>query len=315
MKFTIVIPTYNERDDARISIESAVSQSYSNKEILVVDDSSDHTPEIIKEYEKKGVVYVRGNKKGCCGARNLGAKQATGDVIVFLNADTALPPDFLEKIKPHYENGADYLLVRAEAINQDRNLSRYWEMLGRYENDNFDKKNMQWSEGFSCRREAAASVGFFPGNFSIRFCRDWVLGANLAKAGFKKIIDDSIKVTHRVPETLKEFFYFREIRGRFAFLIQYYLFEKPLWFLVPKFIIKEILAFLEIITFVRIIYKAWRISSYSPTPVRDFPGFCLAYVINLLGRTFGEWRGFFVVLRYGRGEKSKKADDEYKRRW
>ncbi|MEK7568282.1 MAG: glycosyltransferase family 2 protein, partial [Patescibacteria group bacterium] len=53
-KFSIIIPSYNEGDDIRLSIDSAIKQDYQNKEIIVVDDSSDNTPEIIKEYADKG---------------------------------------------------------------------------------------------------------------------------------------------------------------------------------------------------------------------------------------------------------------------
>src|SRR3989344_5290464 len=96
-KFSIIIPSYNEGEDIRLSIESAITQKYPNKEILVVDDSSDSTPKIINEYAKKGVRFINGPRNGCCEARNLGIKTATGDIIVLLNADVVLPSDFLER--------------------------------------------------------------------------------------------------------------------------------------------------------------------------------------------------------------------------
>lgn len=314
LRFSIIIPSYNEGGDVRIAIESAIGQTYPDKEVFVVDDSSDNTPEIIKEYEGRGVTYVRGRKRGCCGAKNFGIELATGDVVVILNSDTAPSPDFLERIKVHYENGADYVVVRSRVINDDRLFARYVEMLDRYLSTQ-PGNTMYWSEGFSCRRAAALEVGGFPGDFSVRFCRDWVLGANLSKAGFKKVVDRSIEVWQKSPETLKEYSYFREIRGRFSVLSQYYLFQKPLWFLMAKFAIKESIAFLQVITLIFPLYRAARIAAKSETSLKDFPGFFLATIIDLLGRTFGEWRGFAVIFRYGKEMAQKEAESEYKRRW
>ena len=84
LKFSIIIPSYNECDDIRLSIDSAIKQDYQNKEIIVVDDSSDNTPEIIKEYADKGVNLIIGPRKGCCGARNLGMKSASRRYFRFI---------------------------------------------------------------------------------------------------------------------------------------------------------------------------------------------------------------------------------------
>src|SRR3990172_2437151 len=94
LTFSIIIPSYNEGDDVRLSIESALGQKYPHKEIIVVDDSNDDTPRIIEEYLDRGVKLVPGPGKGCCGARNEGMMLARGDVVVLLNADVVLPADF-----------------------------------------------------------------------------------------------------------------------------------------------------------------------------------------------------------------------------
>src|SRR6478609_8642752 len=109
MTFSIIIPSYNEGEDIRLSIESALAQTVKPLEILVVDDSADNTPAIIREYESRGVRLVPGERTGCCGARNLGMRQAKGDVVVLLNGDVRLPEDFLERLQPHYDAGADYV--------------------------------------------------------------------------------------------------------------------------------------------------------------------------------------------------------------
>jgi glycosyltransferase involved in cell wall biosynthesis len=215
LKFTIIIPSYNEKEDVRLAIESSIKQRYPDKEILVIDDSTDNTPQIIREYVSRGVVLLDGPRKGCCGARNFGIKKASGDVVVLLNADVVLPPDFLEKIKKHYEAGADYVLVESRVFNQENIWARFIEMQHRYESRKIGDK-AEWTEGFSCRREAALKVGLIPGDFPIRFCRDWFLGKRLNEAGFKKVIDRSIVVTHKAPDNFKEYWQVRKVRGRFS---------------------------------------------------------------------------------------------------
>src|SRR3990167_8543079 len=105
IKFTLLTACKNEEVDIHLAIKSALSQTYQNKEIIFVDDSTDRTKEIIRGYTNKGVILIDGDGKGCCQARNLGMKRATGDVIVFLTADTNLEPHYLEKIAPYYEKG------------------------------------------------------------------------------------------------------------------------------------------------------------------------------------------------------------------
>src|SRR3989344_4934823 len=120
LRFSIIIPSYNEGDDIRLSIESALNQDYLEREILVIDDSHDNTPSIIQEYERMGVRLIKGKQNGCCGARNFGIETAIGDIVVLLNADVVLPKDFLNRLAAHYHSGADYVLVESLTFNTDR---------------------------------------------------------------------------------------------------------------------------------------------------------------------------------------------------
>lgn len=296
LKFSIIIPSYNEKNDIRLSVESAIAQSYPNKEILVVDDSNDNTPDIIKEYENKGVRYLKGDRKGCCGARNLGIKKAGGDVVVLLNADVSLPSDFLERIHRLYNKGADYVLVESRVINQDNFWARFIEAQHRYEVYRLGKA-AEWTEGFSCRRQAALDVGLIPGDFSVRFCRDWLLGKNLGKAGYKKVIDRSIVVTHKAPDNFKEYWCVRKARGRFGALMQYFLYRRSAALLFLKFVIKDIVFLLKFLTVVPALIKTALISKLSAKPIRDFLPFLYAYFIQELTRALGEWEGWFMSLR------------------
>lgn len=293
LKFSIIIPSYNEKDDIRLSIESAINQTYKNREIFVVDDSSDNTPQIISEYSKDGVRLVNGPKKGCCGARNLGMNMASGDVIVLLNGDVRLPDDFLERILKHYNSGADYVLVESKVFNLESLWSRFVEMLHRYDSGKIGEK-AEWTEGFSCRRQAALDIGLIPGDFSARFCRDWFLGKKLKESGFKKKVDLSIVVSHKAPDNFNEYWHVRKTRGRFSALTQYFLLKRNRGFLAIKFLIKDLMWFLEFVIIFPVLIKLFNISKFSENPVKDFFPFLFAYFIQRIAFIYGEWEGLIL---------------------
>jgi glycosyltransferase involved in cell wall biosynthesis len=92
---TVVIPCYNQARFLGEAIESALSQTYKNFEVVVVDDGSDdHTSEVAARYGR--VRLVRQENKGLSAARNRGFAEGRGEYVVFLDADDRLLPDALE---------------------------------------------------------------------------------------------------------------------------------------------------------------------------------------------------------------------------
>ena len=98
MKFSIIIPTYNEAGDIVATLEALLGLDYGDKEIIVVDDSTDQTPEIVRRYVDRGVRLIHPGGGGRCEARNIGIREAAGEVVVVLNADVRLPADFLQRV-------------------------------------------------------------------------------------------------------------------------------------------------------------------------------------------------------------------------
>jgi glycosyltransferase involved in cell wall biosynthesis len=91
---SIVIPTKNEEDYLPFLLDSIKAQTVQPKEVIVADaKSTDHTREIAK---RAGAIVVDGGMPG--PGRNRGAKAATGELILFLDADVVLQdPEFLQK--------------------------------------------------------------------------------------------------------------------------------------------------------------------------------------------------------------------------
>lgn len=96
--FSIVIPTYNRGKYIKYAINSILKQTYSNYEIILVDDgSSDDTREVIKEYIENGTIkYIYINNSGVSSARNTGIHNSIGDWVAFLDSDDEWAPTYLE---------------------------------------------------------------------------------------------------------------------------------------------------------------------------------------------------------------------------
>ena len=90
---SIIIPVYNAEKYIEETIESIICQTYKSWELILVDNmSSDRSMEICRKYEKRYTnVYVyKESKAGCAFARNRGIKEATGEYIIFVDADDYL---------------------------------------------------------------------------------------------------------------------------------------------------------------------------------------------------------------------------------
>ncbi len=102
VKLSIIMPVYNAQTYLRQSIESAIEQTITPKEIICIDDGSiDASREILKEYEMKySYIHIFTQENQGSGiARNLGLRQAKGEFIAFLDADDFyLETDALDKM-------------------------------------------------------------------------------------------------------------------------------------------------------------------------------------------------------------------------
>lgn len=90
VKLSIIIPAYNVEEYIGACIDSILSQSYENYEVIVIDDgSSDRTVEIVREYSKKDtrVKLLQQKNSGPLMARNIGIECASGDYILFMDSD------------------------------------------------------------------------------------------------------------------------------------------------------------------------------------------------------------------------------------
>lgn len=294
---TLVIPARNEAQDIRATLERCLAIDYEPKEVIVVDDSTDETPRIVEEYADRGVrlIHREKNTDACCGARNVGMRAATGEIIVLLNADARPKPDFLARIAEHYADGADWLVVRSQVANRETLWGQYLYAQEQValEGQPFDP---WWSEGFSFRRSAGEAVGGIPGSFPVRFCRDNMLGVQFAKAGLTKHVDASIEMEHVVPDTLSSFWHHRVWRGTMFPPTFFYFRNKTLSGIAARELAK---ACRTLLVNLLVVPRLWIARRYARHVGgwRKVPGQAFAAALDGAAQTLGTWRALRELAR------------------
>ena len=100
-KISIIVAVYNTEKYIKKCIDSLLTQTYSNIEIIIVEDCSlDNSKKILSNYKKSKNVKIIYNEtnKGLSYSRNIGLKNATGDYIGYIDSDDYVDPDFYEKL-------------------------------------------------------------------------------------------------------------------------------------------------------------------------------------------------------------------------
>jgi hypothetical protein len=114
--FTIVIPAYNAEATLASCVRSAVAQTESDLEVVIVDDgSTDATGEVARGFaDPRTSVHAQANG-GLPAARNAGIRRARGDVVCFLDADDLLLPHYLRTVRETFAAHPDAAVVYGDA--------------------------------------------------------------------------------------------------------------------------------------------------------------------------------------------------------
>lgn len=122
---SIIMPTYNCGPFIKESIESIINQTYSNWELIIVDDcSKDNTEEVVKSINDSRIKYNKlTENSGAAKARTIAMKKASGNYIAFLDSDDLWYKDKLEKqIKFMEQNNYCFTCTQYEQIDEKSNL-------------------------------------------------------------------------------------------------------------------------------------------------------------------------------------------------
>lgn len=124
-KISIIVPTYNRAATIGKTIDTFITQTFKDWEMIVVDDlSKDNTREVVEEYNKRDsrINYLLNErKKGAQGARNTGLLHAKEDWVVLFDSDDLAYPNYLETLHAHANSETDVITCYARKVDLSTN--------------------------------------------------------------------------------------------------------------------------------------------------------------------------------------------------
>lgn len=207
MKISVIIPAYNEEKDIGKCLESLRSQTRKDFEIVLVDDgSTDKTAVVLSEFRAgdSRFMVLRGRHGGAGAARNLGAKNASGGILVFADADMTFDKNFLEELVRPIEKGTakgtfskeEYVANRENIWAECWNANEGWEAGRRHPKYYPDVQPVFRA---ILKSEFDRVGGFTPGGYD----DDWSLSKKL---GYDAKSAPGAVFYHKNPDSLVEVF-------------------------------------------------------------------------------------------------------------
>jgi len=114
---SIIVTTFNSKKWLREALDSTLAQTYSNLEIILIDDgSTDDTGNWVRKHYPNNINYIYKQNGGLASARNLGITKAKGQYIQFLDADDIILPEKISSQICWMETHLDYAVVYSDSI-------------------------------------------------------------------------------------------------------------------------------------------------------------------------------------------------------
>lgn len=221
IRASVIVPTYNSADTLAICLDALTTQDFprDDYEIIIVDDgSSDNTADVVNRYSRltPPVSYVKQPNQGPASARNLGARRARGDLLVFTDADCAPERNWLtEMCRPFAESHGQVSAVKGAYRTRQKSViakfaqlefeSRYRKLQESQYVDMIDT----YSAAF--KRDVFLSFGGFDTRFPVANNEDVEFSYRMAAQGIKMVFNPNAIVYHRHPDTL-----FRYLKVKFG---------------------------------------------------------------------------------------------------
>lgn len=247
---SVIIPCYNEEETIRMCIESFINQTYKNVEIIVVDDgSTDNSKRIVRDcinkYSDKIIKLIELQHGGVSRARNVGARYARGEYILFAEADGMYARNYVEQlIMPLKDDsvGGSIGGLRIAWSNRDNIIVRYWNSRWKAYLELVQEKRIPVIGAWGFRKKIFEKAGGY--DEELNCGEDVDLANRIERMGYKIVFVSNTYMYHKDPDTLTKL-----IRREWWSSVNCKKFRK-LWNLEPKgikkmlFIGRNLLAFL-----------------------------------------------------------------------
>lgn len=196
-KVSIIISCYNDPDVVK-AVDSALKQTYPNKEVIIVDDGSNNmVAELIDSLEEDVDLVIRQENSGQSKARNHGISKANGDYILNLDSDDFFEPTFCEKAVRLMEEDPEIKIVccKVRRFSKIEEVDIYTPAGGDYKN--FLTFNA--ALGSSMFRKADwEACGGYEEELPILGFEDWELYLNILKRGGRAEVINEVLFNYQV---------------------------------------------------------------------------------------------------------------------
>ena len=200
LRVSVVIPVRNGGPNFRRCLDALRACDLPSHEVIVVDDgSTDDSAQVAREWGAR-VLSTPHPASGPAEARNIGARAASGDVVLFVDADVALRPDALGRVARNFESDPDLTAcfgsydddpAAANFLSQYKNLfHHYVHQSARADASTF------WAGCGAIRRDAFLSAGGFSRHYHRPAIEDIELGYRLKAAGRTLRLDKDLQGKH-----------------------------------------------------------------------------------------------------------------------
>ena len=138
LKVSVIMPVYNGEKYIKYSIESILNQTFSDFELIIIDDGSvDDTEKIIKSYSDSRIKYFKKENSGITDSLNLALEKSQGEFIARMDADDISEPNRLERQLKFFEQNPEIVLCGSFAKIINENNEDFGE---------FNKIPLNWSD-------------------------------------------------------------------------------------------------------------------------------------------------------------------------
>jgi glycosyltransferase involved in cell wall biosynthesis len=207
-KVAVVIPVYNEEAVISDCLKSLEKQTYEDFEVIIVDDGSiDKTLDTLSELQTTNykLQILKQKHKGPGAARNLGAKETKGEILVFVDADMTFDKDFVKKLTEPIRKGKVIGTFSKEEYlaNKNKVWARCWNLnRGLPPNRMHPEKFPDTQKVFrAITKKAFKKAGGF--DEKAGYTDDWSLSERL---GVEAVVAPGAIFYHKNPETLNDVF-------------------------------------------------------------------------------------------------------------
>jgi glycosyltransferase involved in cell wall biosynthesis len=171
--YSIVVPLYNKASHIRKTLLSALNQKHRNFEIIVVDDGSkDYGADIVRQIDDDRVKLIQQKNQGVSVARNIGIKNASNEIIAFLDADDEWKDDHLlvlDRLAAKFQRAGAYATAYMKRKNNESWIPDFkdipsspWEgIIPNYFKSVAMGPEVMWTSAVSVRKRIFKKVGYF----------------------------------------------------------------------------------------------------------------------------------------------------------